>query len=203
MLEEQTMRVSVPRWYDSNTDATPFYAERLHFHPEAGLYFFISFRNTDTETRSIIRQSIELLGDSGMGADRSSGNGTFIPEWSQLELETPQQSSHRIMLSLYCPTEEEVVQFVSNNAISPAYSLIKRGGWIASAEDERAGSLRKRSVYMIEEGAVLPCENDGTYRGRLCNLRPSIGTEVGSVTHPVWRDGRAFSLPFHSPNIQP
>ena len=192
------MRVSIPRTFEPGADATPYYTSRLHFHETAGLYFLIEFK--DENQRSVINQALEILGENGLGTDRTSGNGAFTPEWGTIALDLPTTSTHRITLSLFCPSQAEVGLFANESSKTSAYSLIKRGGWLAGAPDVYAQSLRKRAVYMLEEGAVLPGSEPELYMGLLRNLRPEMGEEIGWSPHPVWRDGRAFTLPFKLSN---
>lgn len=164
-------------------DATPFYTERLFFSDKAGLYFMVQF--TDSSLESKFHGLIKLLGDNGIGTDRSVGNGFFMPEKASLELNLPDTTSHQLNLSLFCPQKEELAEVVQSDS---AWQLIKRGGYLAGTNREDSLSLRKRSVYMFQEGSVFP---NVPMTGKIVDLRPK--TEL--VKHPVWRDGRAIFLP--------
>lgn len=186
MASELTMRVAVPRHYEQYTVPTPYYSERLFFHEDAGLYFFIAVH--DEKYRHQIETALEALGENGLGSDKGSGNGCFSPQWTKLSINVPTTSSHRLLLSLCCPTKAMVT------AKHPAYSLIKRGGWVANAQDMgQHTTFRKRSLYMFEEGSVLSIPKNENFGGTLHSIKPDV---MGN-THPVWRDGRSFSLPIN------
>lgn len=181
------LRVVVPRHYETeDQNPQPYYVERMFFHENAGLYFFFKFSND--QFRSTFEAALNLLGESGIGTDRNVGNGQFIPKFSTLTLDLPDNPTHQLLLSLCCPSKSEADTIT--NAATAAYSLIKRGGYISSPEqNESAMAYRKRSIYMLEEGSVLPA---GNIKGVLHDLRPDI-----YKSHPIWRDGRAFVLPIN------
>ncbi len=208
MMEDMTMRVAVPRNYAAaDVDARPYYTGRVHFYDKAesskygvsaeenvraGLYFFIHCDEKSLLQK--IKTALEVLGENGIGTDRTTGNGCFTAEWSTMDLKTPEMATHRILLSLYCPEKTEIAHLNYAETPSAAYNLVKRGGWISSAENEGEYlSFRKRSIYMFDEGSVLPV-GEQDYRGVLHDLKPEI---LGEVAHPIWRDGRAFSLPIN------
>ena len=99
----------------------------------------------------------------------------------------PDDAKHQVLLSLCCPSENEAKVIAAGNS---SYSLVKRGGYISNPEkDDRFMAFRKRSVFMFDEGSIFPNEK---IRGVLHNLKPEI-----EVEHPIWRDGRAFTLPIN------
>lgn len=193
------MRVVVPRHAENEKhNPRPYYVERMFFHKNAGMFFFIEM---DEKRRPTIRQEIghalEMLSESGIGTDRNVGNGQFEFSFSTLTLDLPDAAtaSHQLLLSLCCPSKEEAAAIASGNS---AYSLVKRGGYISSPEDEgRFMAFRKKSVYMLEEGSILPA---GKINGVLHDLKPETPEdfpEDEKIKHPVWRDGRAFTLPIN------
>ncbi|MBK8656806.1 MAG: type III-A CRISPR-associated RAMP protein Csm4 [Haliscomenobacter sp.] len=56
-------------------DARPFFTERIFFNDNAGLFFLIEWE--DETVKDLFRQSLRLLGDLGIGTDRSVGNGFY------------------------------------------------------------------------------------------------------------------------------
>lgn len=179
---EVVQRVFVPR--NDQDDSEPFYTERLFFGPKAGLWFMIDWQ--DKSFSSLLENALELLGDMGIGTDRSVGNGQFTVQAGELTLNIPEDRQYQLNLSLYCPQATEV----SPEMLSAAsYQLIKRGGWVSSPEQVEHATLRKSSVHMFGEGSVFSTSNQLT--GKRVNLKP----DYQGFNHPVWRDGRALFLP--------
>jgi CRISPR-associated protein Csm4 len=180
---EVVQRVVVPRDYEH--DADTFYTERLYFKNDCGMFFLISFE--DETWREIVMSALALLGENGIGSDKSVGNGQF-----EVKPKTPFafdtfEADKKVSLSLYCPKQGEVnkKEFID----ASAYSIIKRGGYLANPEDFDNSTLRKKSVYMFTEGSVFPNEN---LIGQVVDLKPDEYPNI----HNVWRDGRALFLPY-------
>lgn len=172
---------------DHIEDAKPFYTERLFFPDEAGLFFIVQF--ADSSLEDTFHGLLKLLGDNGIGTDRSVGNGFFKPERDTLTLTVPDKVNHQVNLSLFCPTEEDLKEIVEGDS---SWQLIKRGGYLAGTQQESNITLRKRSIYMLQEGSVLPNRN---MDGKIVNLRPKIDL----VKHPIWREGRSIFIPIQIP----
>ncbi len=184
---ETMMKVVVPRYSNGEAEPEPYYIERTFFSPDAGLYFFIQWPK-ELNKVLIIENALDTLSENGLGMDRNTGNGQFKWEKAEIDLMTPEQGSHRVFLSLYCPaSKEEVSSKILENS---AYSLIKRGGYISNGADENTLSYRKKSVYMMAEGSVLEGTTADNFKGKLLDLRPEI---MGNA-HPIWREGRPFTL---------
>lgn len=179
-------RVSVPR--DGRGESVPYYVERLFFHEKAGLYFLLEVENEQSLRE--IEVALKYLEDTGLGTDRSVGNGFFKTEISSLTLSMPGFSDSCLSLSLFCPEKEELPDLLNGQ---PAYLIEKRGGFIAGASDEQFRHLRKKSVFMFAEGSVF---NAKQLNGKVVNLRPNWNNEQ---LHPVYRSGKpvyiSVSLP--------
>lgn len=173
-------RVLVPR---AGGDSKPYYLERRYFHEDAGLYFFL---NTDAETADQILALLNILGDTGLGTDKSVGNGQFECGLSELELNLPEDTGKSMLLSLACPLKEETD---SDMLRKSSYQLVQRGGFISGTSRDEFRHLRKKSIYMFTEGSVI---SRGKLEGKIENLRPEWNDHL---LHPVWRDGRAFVVP--------
>lgn len=170
---------------DQRSDAVPFYAERIHFAERAGLWFMVQLQDDSWLPR--IDGLMRLLGDNGIGTDRAVGNGFFDADRSTLELKVPDGASHQTNLSLFCPNQSELSPDLLE---ASSWQLIKRGGYLAGSHDEATFTLRKRSVFMFQEGSLFL---NRPLVGKRVDLRPSIE----EVQHPVWRDGRAIFLPIN------
>ncbi len=164
-------------------DGTPYYIDRIYFTENSGLYFFIEYlQNLD---KNKIEAAIRLLGDEGVGTDKHIGNGLFEPCFDTLDLELPENANSQLLLSLYLPEKEELAKNLLNKS---SYQLIKRGGYIASPENIEFLTFRKKSIYMFLEASIFP--NEMTITGKKADLK------LDFIGHSVWRDGRAFSIPY-------
>ncbi len=179
---EVVQRVTVSRSYENEGDT--FYTDRIFFGRNCGLFVLL---NTDNqEVKEKIKAAFRLLGDNGIGSDKSVGNGQFEMEWiDDFELAEAEKPTHQIAMSLYLPTKEETEKL---NLEDSAYSLIKRGGYIANPDDFNNSVLRKKSIYMFSEGAVFSQNAD--LEGNIADLNPSNRP----LEHPIWRDGRTLFL---------
>lgn len=194
---ETYQHVTIDRLGKSDSDT--YYVDKRYFHQNAGLFFLLECN--DTELKSKVISSLRLLADSGIGTDRNNGNGLFefggkegIDVIEDFELKVPDvTSSHNICLSLYLPKDENEL----GNLDKAQYDLIKRGGYIASPSDTKHLTLRKRSVYMFEEGSLFYGTNQRT--GNIVDLQPSIEglqrASIDKLLHPIYRDGRAIFIP--------
>jgi len=169
---------------DHSGDSTPFYTERLFFEPYAGLFILAKWENE--QAKGLFQRAFRLLGDLGIGTDRSVGNGFFEPKFTTLSLNVPEAASHQMALGLYLPNKEELMPEVLENS---TWGLIKRGGYIAGAKDPEHTSLRKRSVYMFEEGSVFP---NISLSGKRIDLKP----DWQGLDHAIWREGRPIFINF-------
>lgn len=182
---DTTQRVVIDR---INTASTPFYLEKLYptnGHKDCGLYVIIQNEGFDK-----LKNLFRLLGDNGIGLQRSLGNGTFDSVFveEKFSIDKPQNASSWVNLSLFRPENEEKLGKIQL-ALSQ-YQLIKRGGWLASPQDAGHMSLRKKSVLMFSEGSVLAFGDEASREGGFSDLDPRP-----DVPHPVWRDGRGIFLP--------
>lgn len=180
-------RVVVPRWNDGQeAETATFYQERVYFEEGAGLFFF--YEVLDESQRGLFDAALCLLADNGIGTDRTTGNGSFEFEKTDIALRLPAPSadSRHISLSLFCPEKEEIDKDTLSES---GYQLIQRGGYLASPAEENWTVWRKRSVCMFREGSVFP----KPMTGKWVDLQPSILKNQPSA-HPVWRDGRGFFL---------
>lgn len=183
---ETVQRVVISRNYEE--DAGTFYTERLYFQKGCGLFFLIHIH--DEKYRSAIAAALRLLGDNGIGSDKTVGNGQFeASDFQSFSLETEENANKQISLSLFCPKDKDV--FTKDFLENSAYSLTKRGGYLANPEDFKQSTLRKKSVFMFTEGSVFP-RSSTELKGKVVNLKPDK-----DVTHAVWRDGNDFFLPYN------
>lgn len=185
-LAEMQHRVAVPQ-PGSGQDTTPFFFERLHPFQGVGLFALLLCDQPAILDR--LHSCAALLGEEGIGADRHLGNGRFKPIWDELALDLPDSPTHQVLLSKYCPKQEEVREVLTD----AAYSVERRGGFISSSPHPNHTRLRKRSVTMFREGSVF--SGSAVLEGKMVDLRPMALGGGASFPHPIWRDGRPVSLP--------
>lgn len=196
---ETQERVQIPHIVDEKNPTRPYYVDRLYFSENAGLYFIVQ---ANEDTIKTVNNCLKLLGDNGLGTDRNVGNGQFEFEQKEINLQLPENANHLTNISLYCPTKDELIKDEKLNVLS--YNLMKRGGWIASPENENHISLRKRSVFMFQEGSIFP--NVSTLAkfdtlpkfGKVVDLKPDnekLQEMKVDITHSIFRDGQSLFLP--------
>lgn len=181
-------RINRPR--TDTEDTVPFYTEKLFFKPGSGLFCMVKFENV--EAKAWLSAALRLLADTGIGTDRSVGNGQFKePTFSTLSLELPDAADFAMNMSLFCPESPESLQEMLSDPAT-RYDLVRRGGWLS----EPYGTYRKRSVYMFREGSVFKLPgSEPIARGNTVNLQPDDAILPTKVNNPVWRVGKALFLP--------
>jgi CRISPR-associated protein Csm4 len=149
---------------------------------------------------SWLTKLLTVLGDSGIGGERSAGYGQF-------DLEGPTDfagfgiqglGKRWLTLATYHPRPDEVGEDgVLGKGCS--YKLLIRRGWVASPEGM---SFRRPLVRMLGEGSVLhhpKAEERGSY-GDLADVTPEVmDPDKGGTGHKVWRYGIAFPVPVGIP----
>ncbi len=182
MLERQ--RVSVDRLGGQSEAGTFFFAQQ-HFHPECGLYFLAEVAES-TRFEAVL----EFLGDTGLGADRSSGLGCFhILEIADPGIKLPATASGWFTLSLFNPGQEDDISAVIRQS---AYSLLSRSGWITGT------GVGRPPIKAFSEGSFFGTRPVGRIVKVVDNdLISRFGLPL---SNPVYRDLRAFSVPCVTPS---
>ena len=180
-FEDTQPHVSV----DRASSASQVYAVgRVRFVGRSGLFFLVDY--IDEAWRPVLEKALRALGDSGVGGDRSSGNGQFELEiLEDFSLALPENAKAFATLSLFWPSESETQSGILSKA---SYGLIQRRGWIGA---QGGMNLRRRAVRMLTEGSVFLREPAGA----LVDVKPLDPEEVPNVSHDVWRYGLAFTVP--------
>jgi CRISPR-associated protein Csm4 len=160
-----------------------FYFSEISFLPNAGLFFLAHF--IDDNIRKKFEATLRLLGDEGIGSDRSVGKGLFSVEViDDFPLAQPANPNSFLTLSLYHPTEEEIKSDLLKRS---AYHLVSRGGWITAPGFR---SLRRQSLNMFLEGSVFSALEQGSYG----DIPVVAGKIDGMLDFDVYRYGKAFAL---------
>lgn len=173
----------VPRvTLDVPTNASSlFHFGRLNFHEGCGLFFFVRILRDDFAQKFFA--AIRLLGDEGIGGDRTVGHGSFEASFSQdvPQFCQPKQSSKFVTLSPLFPKPDEVRPLLSDGS---RYSLTIRSGWVGGILPT---PYRRKTVRMLREGSVL-CGSADEFWGAIVNVAPD------NFPHPVYRWGYAFPV---------
>ena len=151
----------------------------VKFHEECGLWFGAEFDTEETQKR--IETILRILGDTGIGGERSAGYGLFDLHSHPTESESYQETDRFVTLSPICPRDAEQLEALIQGDVG--YTLEERSGWIGSPE---GNGLRRQQIWMFGEGSVL--NGNGSRIGRLVDLKPD------SFSHPVWRYAYAWPL---------
>lgn len=178
-LEEQRIETiwnerEVPRvTIDRKTNAPNiYYFGEVEYNVHCGMYFIINFMHSDYKEK--IKAAINLLGDEGIGGDRSYGKGLFKATYGGFSWSI--NSGTFITLSMYFPKEDEIEMIKRGH-----YEMVRRGGWVYSVDEK---GMRKKFVRMLSEGSTF--EGEKTFYGGMI--------KVAEGSHPVYRYGYAFPL---------
>jgi len=184
-------RVTVDR---RASTSTVYQAGRVWFPPGGGLWLLMRWR-TDWQKRGEL--ALQVLGDAGVGGERSAGHGLFRPHGPHIlaGLPDPTPGERFLTLSLYYPPEAELADVLGGEGINYRFQL--RRGWMASpdqvelAEGETlsGSALRRKAVRMFAEGSILRWPDGKTVLGTLADVTPEVFS-----THKVWRYGLAWAV---------
>ena len=167
----------------------------------AGLWVLVDWPGGEPDEMQIgwLKKLFTVLGDSGIGGERSAGYGQF-------DLEGPSDfgafgieglGERWLTLAPYHPRPDEAGEGgVLGEAC--AYTLLIRRGWVASPEGM---SYRRPLVRMLGEGSVLHHLAGGGREsyGDLADVTPAIMDPEKATGHKVWRYGIAFPVPLGIP----
>ena len=179
IVSQVSQRVSVSR--DGQTDAEPFYMDRVSFKGKSGL-FFISEGDC-----TLLERALKLLQFEGIGTDRNVGNGFFTYEPDSFEIELPDSSDFALSLSSFIPeSKAQLTDLISDDSV--AYEFQRRGGWITTPP---FNTFRKNVVYAFVSGSVFKkAISSAEVMGNIVNLKPK-----SVPAHAIWRCGKSIFLP--------
>jgi CRISPR-associated protein Csm4 len=159
----------------------------------SGLYFLLNFSEIKQQLENKLQAALNLLGDEGLGGERSSGAGRFQVEyWGNLstdwqEVVNFKEETHQYcLLSLFWQKSLDA-SFLNDSS----YEIIERGGWIGSPYSGR--QLRRKKVHMFAEGSVFASEP----LGELANVTPEEFRKNNGEykPHAIYRNGISISIP--------
>ncbi|MFB2817172.1 type III-A CRISPR-associated RAMP protein Csm4 [Umezakia ovalisporum] len=169
---------------DRNTRATNIYHTGfVQFDWQenpAGLYFLLEISPEGEKLAHKLQASLHLLGEEGIGGERSNGAGRFEAHWSELpekwqKVVNFHPGTHHTLISLFWDLSI-TIDFLNK----ASYEIQERGGWIAQTQ------LRRQTVRMFSEGSVFSTPP----QGKLVDVRPKEFTK-----HGIYRSGISLSLP--------
>lgn len=157
-----------------------FRVARTRFQESCGLW--LGMQCSDPAWQATILNWLHILGDSGIGAERSSGYGGFRVEQMADPLTFADGGERRLLLSRFVPQSAEITTLQTN----AAYSLARVGGWLYAPT---APALRRKTITLIETGSVVTAN---TLNGRVVNVTPNWQARQ---LPPVHRVGLALTIP--------
>ncbi|HJS18848.1 MAG TPA: type III-A CRISPR-associated RAMP protein Csm4 [Anaerolineales bacterium] len=176
--QEKTIpRVTVDRV--SNTSEI-FHTGRIQFKEGCGLWFGVQWK--DQSLRAEMEETLRVLGDTGLGAERSVGYGAFTYNRAENSLPyyDPPPGGRLFLLSRFYPADAEDAKSLLDGA---TYDLVRVTGRVQTVG---AANQRRQGVHLIVEGSLI----GGTARGGLAEVSP----KVGSFPHNVYRYGLALGI---------
>jgi CRISPR-associated protein Csm4 len=184
-------RVTVDRRASAST---VYQAGRVWLQPGGGLWLLARWREDWRERGEL---ALRVLGDAGVGGERSAGHGQFHLHGPHAlaGLPDPTPGGRFVTLSLYHPTQAELADVIGDSKVS--YRLQMRRGWMSSpdstrpakGEPLRGSALRRKAVRMFAEGSILRWPDGKAVRGDLADVTPEAFDP-----HKVWRYGLAYAV---------
>ncbi len=174
---------------DRVTRATNFYHTgfvQFQWEPSknpAGLYFLLELSEIGEKLADKLQAALHLLGEEGLGGERSSGAGKFQVTWLDLadtwqKIVNFADGNQHTLLSLFWDTT-----VTSDFLKTASYEIQERGGWIAESQ------LRRKKVRMFVEGSVFSIQP----QGKLVDVTPELFHR-----HRIYRSGISLSLAIKS-----
>lgn len=186
---------SVPRVtiHRSSSASTVFQSGRTSFSEGCGLWFGVQWVRPDSRLEGseatysdALRNTLAMLGDAGIGGERSAGYGGFVAKsGTQLVLPDPDPGRPAWLLSRYHPREDELPDALANP--EAAYNLVSVGGWLRSPDGL---AQRRKQLYLVAEGSIV-CP-PAWPAGDVVDVRPTYENPAGDMPHPVYRYGLAL-----------
>ncbi len=134
--------------------------------------------------------ALHLLGDEGVGGERSTGKGqideiNILPGADGL-FQPEQPVAKHCSISLTIPAGKAEFDLISQ------YDLTIRGG--GSLGKYKSHERHRQQIRMIKEGAIL----QQPIKGKIEDLRPQVQNGGSDIPLPIYRYGHCFSLPFEA-----
>jgi len=177
-------RVAIDR---TNSNSQIYYCGTIKFQEGCGLFCLIKFN--DRSYIQKVKMSFSLLGELGLGGERSSGLGKFKFVWVDADDEWNRLLSFKgdgyLCISLLHPENPDTIEDLMNGA---SYTLLERRGWFLSPFSTK--QYKRKTVTMLAEGSVFT----KSITGHLVPVTPEIWIKEGNP-HLIYRYGYAFVIP--------
>jgi CRISPR-associated protein Csm4 len=184
-------RIALDRIGDRPIEGTFYDFGAIHLGERVRLTVVTDF--IDDACRRDVEAALTLLGDEGIGGERTAGYGGFRIEHVEESFAAELGSGAMLTLSLLHPSRDEVEAGLLD---PPAeYLITSRGGWATTA---RGTALRRKTVSMVAEGSIVRDLGQRRY-----GISPVV-LENGSIPgfdHPVLRPGAAVMIPIKRPGV--
>jgi len=170
-----------------------FHAGRVTFASGCGLWFGVEWHAPQATAgeatfEQVFRQTLTLLGDDGLGGERTTGHGTFrYKEGGILTVSDAHPGSLALLLSRYHPRPDELPTAL--NGEGTAYTLDSVAGWLRSWD---GAAQRRKRLWLVSEGSVIRTVGAAPW-GDVTDMRPDYDAPSGELPHPVWRYGLALA----------
>ncbi|HPN38557.1 MAG TPA: type III-A CRISPR-associated RAMP protein Csm4 [Melioribacteraceae bacterium] len=150
---------------------------------ESGLFFLAEFESEEIKEK--FEAVLSLLGDEGIGADRTLGKGLFNYVCLNFEIPKVDNSNAYVLLSLFLPAKNELSEI---NFDKSYYEIITRGGWVTLPG---YNAKYKNNIKMFTEGSVFNSKNQ--LLGNFADISDKELKEFKDVN--IWRNGLFFGFP--------
>lgn len=165
-----------------------WFCDALHFHRDAGLYGLIAFK--DENWKNGIMSAFRMLGDLGLGGERTYGMGRFeVSGFQPVDQLWPKATKIRggryVLLSSYYPSDYEKLNMPG---ILEAWDFRETRGYVVSGR--MATNLKRKTARLIVDGSVVKIPVKGT----MLDVTPDDCQSLG-LSHRIYRSGLAFLWP--------
>jgi len=181
-VEDLRPRVALDR-HSSNSSI--WWCGTVVFKPHNGLYGLIHVTNEAWKDR--LQQALALLGEMGLGGERTYGMGEFeVGDFIPIEqiggFTGFAESQNQLLLSRYYPSMQER-GLLDRHLL--AWDMVESRGHIVSGR--HATGIKRKRVRMLTEGCVAQRPLTGT----MIDVTPDGADELG-LDHRVYRCGLGF-----------
>ncbi|SFM73992.1 type III-A CRISPR-associated RAMP protein Csm4 [Thermodesulforhabdus norvegica] len=185
-LRELRPRVALDR---ASANSSIWMCGLVRFVKGAGLYGLALLKD-DTDLQAL-EAAFRLLGDMGLGGERTYGPGEFrFGGFKPLEEVWPEVTAVKEvtgfeLLSRFYPGDNEV-SLLSSCLL--AWDIEENRGFVSSGR--QATTVKRKRLYFIKEGAVASVP----LRGSMVDVTPDAAAAIG-IPHRVYRCGLGFWFP--------
>ncbi|MGK0290630.1 MAG: CRISPR-associated protein Csm4 [bacterium] len=184
-LQDQVKTKEVPRISVSRSGSqdTQIWYFAKQYYQSGGLFFLLQC--DDPKIKKKLTTIINILGDTGIGADRSTGHGFFTPTYEKkYSLKEAKGKSLHLQLSLLLPNQSDIQAICDGTHKS--YDLITRKGAVTLPGKM---NLRKNPVQMFQIGSSFSSPLEGQ-----CAEVLQLHQNEPEKKMSIYRYGKAFNI---------